>query len=161
MQPGRISHMIVGLKQTVPQRISEWLVSAILATWGLVVFFINDATWAADVYSGLARIGDHRIWGAAALVIGCAKLIALFINGAMRRSPHARACGSFLAMFIWLQLSAAALFADALTVGLAVYPWLFLIEFYNLHRAARDAGLSDFVFRSTREARKDAELAQP
>jgi len=153
--------MIAELDQTFPLRISEWLLSVILTTWGMIVFFMPDNAWLMPSMEALRSIeSDRHVWGGCAIVIGMARLVALFINGAMRRTPHLRAIGAFMSIFIWVQLSFGVLIAPVVTMATAVIPWLLICDLHNLYRAGKDARYSDLSARAKYgEARKDAKPA--
>lgn len=157
----RLQAMVDGLQHHFQIRISEWLLSGILTTFGLVCFFLPHATW-QSIYGGLNWLGDQHVWGVAAGTLGLSRMIALFINGALYRTPHFRAVGAFLSIFIWLQLSFGLLTADTITLGLAVFPWFVIVDVHNLYRAGRDASFSDQKLRALRsgEAMRNAQPAQ-
>lgn len=154
--------MIVKLQQHFPLRVTDWLVSNILLTWGLLLFYVTPETWDGGFFSGLRVVAGQETWATVAVVLGLARIVALFINGAMRRTPHVRAMGAFLSVFIWLQLTLGMLNAETTGVGLAFYPWLFLADIYNVYRAAQDARDSDVRHAGVKERRnrKDATSAE-
>lgn len=150
--------MLVSLAHHFPQRVTEWLVSGFMISWGLSCLNSPQAAFDHPVYVEIAKIAPIHIWGTIAFVIGMARVCALFINGAVQRSPHARALGAFVSNFMWLQLALGAIGADWSGPTTMVYPWLFAADFYNVFRAARDARLSDSLAMS-RRALENAERA--
>lgn len=142
--------MIVKLTKTFPIRITEWLLACIMFSWSLVCYNLTASEWASPLYTGLARLGDSKTWGAFAFSIGVIRLAALGINGAWRPSPHFRAICAFLACFMWLQISLGMLIEDVRSTGIAIYPWLLLADIYNVFRASHDARLSDDRARAAR-----------
>ena len=89
-------------------------------------------------------------WGTACILIGGARLAFLFVNGLWRRSPHLRLLGAFAACFFWFQITAGFVFAGTWSTGLAIYPVLFLLDFYNILRAATDAAIVDHKYAEQR-----------
>jgi hypothetical protein len=142
--------MIVKLTKTFPIRVLEWLLAGIMFSWSIVCWNLRPHEWASPIYAGLAQLGDQNTWAFFAFWIGATRLAALMINGAWRPSPHLRAAGAFLACFMWLQITLGLLAVDVRTWALAVFPWLFLADIYNVFRAANDAGLADDRARAER-----------
>ena len=157
---GRLEMMIVRLADHFPLRVSDWACAMILTLWGLIGFYVAPTTWDLPIFSGLAHIAPQIIWATAAAFIGSARLIALFINGAVRRTPHVRAVGAFIAVFVWLQISLGLLWSDAIAPSLAVYPVLFIVDIYNVYRASEDARRADIKHRYSRGAERYAERAE-
>lgn len=143
MQQGTIQGMWVSLHEHFRVRVTDWLLSAILVSWGFALFAVDPHVWALPTFSGLSSIASQTAWATIATGIGLARLTALFINGSLRRSPHARLIGAFLTVFIWLQLSYGMVYPDVVGPGVAIFPWLALADIFNVYRAAMDAGASD------------------
>lgn len=156
----QLNMMIVRLADHFPLRVSDWACAMILTLWGLIGFYVSPQTWGLPIYSGLSHIAPQVIWVSAATFIGLSRLIALFINGAIRRTPHVRAVGAFLAVFVWLQISLGLLWSDALAPSLAVYPVLFIVDIYNVYRASEDARRADIKHRYSRGANRNAASAE-
>lgn len=135
--------MLVSLREHFRIRVTDWLLSAILFSWGFCLIWTSPAVWALPTFTGLARIAPQCVWAAAATIIGVGRLSALFINGALRRSPHARAAGAFLSCFIWVQLTLGMIGADWAGPGIGIFPWLALADAFNVIRATADARASD------------------
>jgi hypothetical protein len=135
--------MLISLHEHFKIRITDWLLSAILFSWGLALFAVDPSVWALPTLNGLSSIAPQIVWASAATVIGFARIIALFINGAMRRSPHLRLIGAGLTIFLWVQLSLGVLCSDMVGPGIAIFPWLAFADMFNVYRAATDARASD------------------
>jgi len=121
----------------------DWIVEGIVLTWGVTCLNVSPMDWQMPAYSSLRGYASQATWGLAMVVLGIARLTALYINGSMRRTPHTRMAGAFLTAFVWLQLSFAMATADAAAIaGIAIYPWLFLADIYNVYRAAQDAEMA-------------------
>jgi hypothetical protein len=136
------------------------LLAGIMITWGLACIYLPPEQWGWHGFDGLRRFADQQWWGAYAASLGLCRMIALFINGSMRRTPHMRAIGAFLSAFIWLQMSFGMMAAPAMTISLAIYPWLFVADIYNVYRAAQDAAASDQRAKFTQGASGNAASAQ-
>lgn len=135
--------MLISLHEHFPVRITDWLLSAILLSWGLALFAVDPQVWALPTFSGLSVFASQSTWAVVAAGIGLARIAALFINGAVQRSPHARGIGAFVTIFIWLQLSLGVFYSDLVGPGIAVFPWLAFADMFNVYRAAKDARVSD------------------
>lgn len=128
-----------------PLRVLDWFVAGIMFTWGATCLNVADATWQLSIYDGLRAWAGQNFWGFIMLGLGAVRLAALYVNGALRRTPHTRMVGAFLCAFIWLQLGFAMLQSETPPIaGLTIYPWLFLADIYNVYRAAQDAKVSDW-----------------
>lgn len=143
MKPETLEAMLVSLHEHFRIRVTDWLLSAILFTWGLALFATNPQVWALPTFSGLNNIAPQAYWATAATMIGLARLGALFVNGAVQRSPHLRLAGAFLSIFVWVQLSLGVFSSDLVGPGLAIFVWLALADMLNVYRAAMDARASD------------------
>lgn len=140
---GQLRMIILKLSQHMPQRATEWLLAGILLSWGVTCLYVPAAVWNGPAYSGLRGMADQTTWGVFAAGLGMVRLAALFVNGAVRRSPHARLIGAALSMFLWLQLSLAMFQGEVQAIAIAIYPWFLLTDLFNVHRAAQDARVSD------------------
>lgn len=153
--------MIVKLQQHFPLRVTDWLLGGILTSWGLVCLSLSPATWELPIYSGLRVMADQATWAWFAIVIGSTRMIALFINGALRRTPHIRGLGAFLSVFLWLQLAFAMFNAEINAIGVAIYPWLVVADIYNVLRASQDARDSDIRYSARKQGKlRNAERAK-
>lgn len=139
---GPLRMIVLKLQDHFPMRVTDWLLASILCTWGIAALWIDPTTWNQPIYSGLNYF-PREVWAAVGIIIGISRLIALFINGALRRTPHVRAVGAFLSCWVWWWLALGMLTAHQISFGIGVYPWLLIAEVYNVYRAASDARLSD------------------
>jgi hypothetical protein len=146
---GHAQMMVIKLQQHFPLRVTDWLLGGIVTTWGLVCLYLPASSWDQPIYSGLRHLADQETWGLFAVIVGVARMVALFINGAVRRTPHIRGMGAFVTMFLWLQLSLAMFNAEISTIGVAIYPWLFIADIYNVYRASQDARDSDLRYQAS------------
>lgn len=151
--------MILKLQDHFAVRVADWLVAGCLVSWGMALLGAPAEIWNHPIHSELAKLGSQTFWGAFAMALGTVRLGALFVNGAVRRTPHLRALGAFLTLFIWSQLL-LGLLASTLPSNAAIfYPWLLLADMYNVYRAAQDAKFSDLRARALEGAAKDAATA--
>ena len=149
--------MVLRLQDHFPLRITDWLLASILTTWGLAALAVDPVVWQLHINHELGEFASQDVWGSVTVALGMIRLTALFINGALRRSPHARAIGSFLTCFVWLQLTLGVFTAPMSTISAFVYPWLLIADFYNVFRASQDAKFSDMkAMAIQRRPREDA-----
>jgi hypothetical protein len=144
--------MLISLHEHFPVRVTDWLLSAMLFSWGGRVLFMDPAVWALPTYSGLNDLADQYTWGAVALCLGLMRLGALVVNGAVRPSPHLRLAGAFLAIFIWVQLSLGMMFSETTGAEVSIIPFLAFADMFNVYRAAQDARVADTKAKQRRRA---------
>lgn len=139
--------IIRSLKQHWPARKLEWLMSGFLISWGLYVMFHPDMfadPRTSDLFAGMTEMASvvnaypALLWGGGAFATGVMRAIALFINGAMTRTPMVRLIGSFISMFIVTQVSVALWRSGVPNMGLVVYPWFVVADLLSSYRAAID-----------------------
>ncbi len=141
----RIPMIIMKLGSHFPLRVVDWLVACVVLTWGVVCLNVGGETWYLPMYESLRLYASQAAWGWIAIALGSFRVMFLFINGAMRKSPHLRMIGAFLTAFMWLQLSFSMFQSEYNSIAAtAIYPWLFLADIYNVYRAAQDAKLADY-----------------
>lgn len=139
--------IIRSLRQHWPARKMEWLMSGVLVAWGWYVLmhpglFTDSAT--AKLFSGMASISEPiteypaLLWGGSAFVVGLARGIALFVNGAWTRTPLVRVVASFISMFIFTQIVIGLWQSGVPNTGLVVYPWFVVADLLSAYRAAVD-----------------------
>lgn len=140
--------IVRGVTEHFRARAPEWALSVMLVIWGAIVYAPGD-TFTTPAWSVMQLIADERTWGLSALIIGAIRLLALIMNGTFwttwygRLSPHVRAVMAFLSCFVWLQISLGLVLAGTVSTGLAIYPLLLALDFYNVLSAAHDAGDMD------------------
>lgn len=144
--------MLISLHEHFPVRVTDWLLSAMLFSWGGRVIYMDPNVWALPTYSGLNEIASQQTWGAVALCLGLMRLGALVVNGAVRPSPHLRLVGAFLAIFLWVQLSLGMMFSESTGAAVAIFPWLAFADMFNVYRAAQDARVADTKAKQRRRA---------
>lgn len=153
--------IIRSLKQHWPARKLEWLMSGVLISWGLYVLFhpglFHDPR-TRELFSGMAGMAElfnaypALLWGGAAFLTGLTRSIALFINGAMTRTPMVRLLGSFVSMFIVTQVAVALWKSGVPNTGLVVYPWLVVADLLSAYRATVDVVYAEKQRHDNKEA---------
>lgn len=133
----------VRFRETFPLRVAEWFTSGAMATWGLITLANPGLFSESRVLIELSHILGQTTWGWLALVGGLVGWTALAINGALRRTPHVRVACAMVRCLIWIQITVALLASGQATTALAMYPWVLVLDIYNVFRAAADAGHSD------------------
>lgn len=154
-----VVHSFRSLQETFEARASEWVLTGTVLSLA-VVFFINDEMFYRDSFQGMRSIIDDRlVWAFLCLIIGAIRLSVLFINGMYWRTPHFRAATAFMCAGIWFLFLIS--FMRNGSIMAAIMPWVFLLDAYNVKRASREAGKSEFIQRYVRkQGIRDAELAQ-
>jgi len=151
-----LAHLSHSLRETFPGRASEWALGLILFNWSLILTLNPELFEVSRSFVALRQLFDQSTWALLCLVGGGGRLIILAINGAWRRSPHARAAGAFLACFFWFQISIGLYQAGTGGTGLAVYPVLFFLDVFNVIRAGGEAGISDRFHKRVTKDEPDA-----
>lgn len=157
--------IIRSLRQHWPARKMEWLMSGVLIAWGWYVLmhpglFTSPAT--ATLFSGLASISapvtefPALLWGGGAFLVGLARGIALFVNGAWTRTPLIRVVASFISMFIFTQIVIGLWQSGVPNTGLVVYPWFVVADLLSAYRAAVDVVHAEKQREVPKETRRDA-----
>lgn len=156
--------IIRSLRQHWPARKLEWIMAGFMLSWGFYVLmhpdlFYNDAT--AVVMSGLVEISSSvtdypaLAWGGSCFIVGLARFLALFINGAYTRTPLIRLIASFISMFIVTQIVIGLWKSGVPNMGLVVYPWFVIADLLSSYRAAVDVVHAE----KQREAEKETRRA--
>lgn len=129
----------VRFQQTFPLRIPEWIEAAIMTCLGLMVLVNPGMFEQTPSFNGMAQILPQEAWGIAALILGMLGLVALAINGFWKATPFIRAMCAFARCFVWLQIIFGLMLTGIPTTGLVVYPWLLILDVWNINRATADA----------------------
>lgn len=127
------------LGQTFPTRMAEWFLGVVLFNWGLILIRPEETFNYSTSYAGLVNLAPEDWWAWGCLVVGGARLVALFINGAwVPPTYRLRSITSFLSLLFWFSISYGMMFGSNATTGLAVYPAMALLEYGCLWRTGRD-----------------------
>lgn len=122
----------------------EWFSGLAMLGWGVTLFMPGD-TLAGPQYQGFARFGlTEEFWAFAFTIIGCTRLVALWINGQWPRSPHIRMCGSIFGAVSWAQVAYLLTVSTYGVTGVAatgtvIYSLLAFFDILGVARAAFDA----------------------
>lgn len=134
------------LGQTFPNRMAEWFLGAALLSWGLILIRPEDTFNYSASYIGLANLADETTWAWGCLIVGSLRLVALFVNGMwVPPTYRLRSLTSFLSLLFWFSISYGMLFSGTATTGLAIYPWVTILEGVCLWRTGRDYQLHQLV----------------
>lgn len=155
--------IIRSIREYWPARKMEWLMAGFLLCWGLYVLlhpnlFTNAAT--AQLFSGLSAISavfteyPALFWGGGAFIVGLARVIALFVNGAWTRTPLIRLLASLVSMLIVTQIIVGLWKSGVPNTGLVVYPWLVFADLLSAYRAAVDVVHAEKQREVIRESRR-------
>lgn len=145
--------LIIKLKEHFPARISEWFNGVILTSWGLYLLLHPDLFSSPAMRVITKGMNDmvpfgynaESVWGLVAFTAGLIRLVALFINGAWSRTPALRMLTAAISAFVWTQVVIGLMTVP--NTGLAVYPWLVVIDIVAAYRAGRDVAISEVAQR--------------
>ena len=150
-----VVRIVRGVGDHFTARASEWALGAILIGWGYILSLPRE-TFHDETFEMMARLAPEWLWALAAILAGTFRILALLVNGTFqdtgysRWSPHVRAGMALVSCFFWLQIALSFLVGNPTGQGLAVYPILLALDFFNAYRASRDAWLSDEGMRNGR-----------
>lgn len=149
-----IIHSWTSFQQTFEARASEWFLGAITASLAIVTM-LNDDLFQGLNFVGLKSVFSQDTWALIFLVLGVSRIIVLIINGNYWRTPHFRCAMAFFSCFLWFQLALGL--APNMSLGLAVFPWLFLLDAFNALRAGREVGMAQVIQHHRQEAKSHGE----
>lgn len=128
--------------ETLPLRASEWVLAFIMFTWGMIVVTHPTMFATAPAFAGMEGIADQIMWGVSAIVLGVTGVVALGINGFWKATPFIRAFCAFTRCFFWLQITFGLIRSENPIDDLAIYPWLLVLDLWNIYRAMSDARIA-------------------
>ena len=145
--------VFASLKEHFPLRKLEWIMAGWLATWGAYILaypemFTDPRT--AAIFSGLNEVSDTygvagaHVWGWVAVIVGLARITALFINGLWRRSPVVRVVCAFISMYIVTQIVFGIAATGIPNTGIPTYTWLVIADLITVFVSGRDAVIAQF-----------------
>lgn len=123
-------------------RTVEFMLSWLMVGWGAVVL-LPGSVIVGPTSEFLLYLFSEPTWGALALFIGSARLVALVINGSWQRSPLLRFVGAAIGVMWWT--SQGAIYWIAVSRGglpfpnLSIYPVFVFFEAYSCFRCGQDA----------------------
>jgi hypothetical protein len=127
-------------------RLMEWQAALVMCVGGILM--IGNPTLMADSaigYDLMLRWADQATWGQFATLLGTVRLMVLAVNGAWRRSPHARAVAAFLSCAVWFPLYVS--FSAAAGWGMVFAAGVLFGDLLNIVRTMRDARVVDDTYR--------------
>lgn len=130
-----------------PVRATEWMLASMKLSFGFILL-LPYPIFNQPMLSGLARMGFQHTWGWIAFAAGLVHLIALYVNGTRRKSPHVRAFCSGIGSVFWLCVCKGMFAPGIPSTGWAIYPWLVIYSIRNVWTAMEDARRSDEKFKS-------------
>lgn len=134
-----------------PRR-SEWAAASVLLALGWMLSINGGLMSAAQSrgYELMLMIAPQPTWSTVMIVFASGRLLVLLINGAWRRSPHARGITAFLSCFFWTQITLSLAIAFDVAFILAC-GWLGM-EMSNILYAFRDARTIDHTYAAREKA---------
>ncbi len=153
--------LIQSLKTHFPARALEWFGAGVMFTYGYYVIThpqLFTAPETARLFSGLARIAEFFgqppiAIGVMAIITGLVRAGALFVNGAVTKTPLVRLMTSFASAYIWTSVTLGLVMADVANTGLVVYPWLLIADIVSGYRAGYDLVIAESVAKQARAQR--------
>lgn len=134
--------LIRELGKHFPARAPEWFDSGMMASWGLYVL-LHPEIFLKESFGGLASLtwpgaSPPLFWGFLALAVGLTHAVALFVNGAYRRTPLIRLATSMVSAYVWSQIVIGFWHSDRPNTGIVTYSWLVLMDAVSAYRASQD-----------------------
>jgi len=151
---GFVMRLAKGAAHNFAIRVSDWFASWVMLTFGFVVMLYPRVFDGNPWYGLLENLAPPATWGLVCWAIGMARVGALTVNGtfpSFRWSPHLRFMMAMTSCFVWFQITLGLIIAQLPTIGIAVFPHLFVFDLYNVFLAASEAGV---VERQHRNGRK-------
>lgn len=157
--------LIQSLKTHFPARALEWFGAGVMFTYGYYVIThpqLFTAPETAQLFSGLAQLagffGQPPIAiGVMAVVTGLIRACALFVNGAVTKTPLIRLLTSFGSAYIWTSVSIGLVLSDVSNTGLVIYPWLLIADIVSGYRAGYDLVIAEKVAKQARAQKNDGQ----
>ena len=124
-------------------RATEWLASAVLLTFAMVLAVPGETTTSTSGFRTFVQLGlDDAALAAPLGLIATARMSALYVNGAWKRSPIVRTVGSVAGASIFAMIGMAFVWpmfdvGAALSTG-AVYFTLAAFEALSAYRSGAD-----------------------
>lgn len=144
-----VTRVVVGITEHFPIRVSEWIMSYVLAGIGLGLCLIPNAFDASATYSEMDRqfsnspLGSEYTWGLICLGAATIRLIALVVNGTFKDhfpySPHLRGVATMVSAYVWGQILLGVVVSFMENgggwTGIPVYSGIMMLEAWNLFRS--------------------------
>jgi hypothetical protein len=131
--------MLVRISHAFRQRRSEWIAAVQCVLFGFVLLAPAE-TFSGPSFVVFREIMPEAVWGGVIASIGVVRLAGLIINGARRRiTPWMRLGGAILGCGVFTLVSVCFALSGVLSVWLAAWPVLAVVEMLNIQDTARDA----------------------
>lgn len=131
-------------------RFSEWWAAILLFSLGTYISMhpgMMTDPHSGTLWTGMTRIMPQETWGLAAVVVGGARLAALYVNGHHARTPAVRLAAAFFSAFFFTQLTVGLYNSGLQNTGIITYSLVVLADIYSGFRASQDV---TFVSRRAR-----------
>jgi hypothetical protein len=135
--------IIVHFKDTVRERVPEWISAACLIIWGSLLLSETSILWETQYFNILSSIASQAVWGYTSITVGLFRLISLAINGIWRPTAHLRALGALLGCIIWSGVLISYLGLDWNPPVIASKSAMLALDISALWFCAGDAKLAD------------------
>lgn len=131
-------------------RLSEWTAAGVVFFLGMILTANPELMHTANTrgYVLMLAIAEQPTWAAVMKGFGALRLLILFINGAWRRSPWARAACALLSCFFWTQITLS--FAPVFGFAFGLAAGFLCMDMVNVFRAMRDARIVDDAYARNR-----------
>lgn len=133
------------MRYAATRRVEIWM-SIIMMLTGFA-FLIPGETFSLPAYDFVERFVAEDYAGVLAVFVGGARLVALYYNGARRKTPLVRVVGAVGGFFFWVGI-VIGIFVSTVGVmpigfGLAIFPVFALAEIHAASVAAADIVILD------------------
>lgn len=138
-------------------RFAEWQNAIVLFGFGCYLILhpgMFEDPRVAALWSGLKAAAPQQAWGLICVLVGVARIGALWINGKHKRTPMVRLVASFFSAFVLTQIVLGLWNAGVPNTGLILYAVLILADLYSAFRASSDM---TFVARQEQSEKPTAE----
>jgi hypothetical protein len=136
-------HIKGNVRETFWQRSSEWACAFMVLLWGWRLGYLPGLFDGNAAFVRFSQVASQDVWAWGAIICGSARILILAINGAWRRSYHARGIAAFLCCGFWLQVAVSFYLSGSASTSLAIYPVLVVLETLHVLRAAVEARAAD------------------
>lgn len=120
--------LVVKFRKQWRYRCMEWMLSAGLTGWGLIVLQPYDL-FSRPYYAPFRNIAPEWAWGWSCFLVGLMRLMVLFINGSWPTgSPRLRFVGSCVGLAVWSLMMYGTTNRVPVLPGSATYAMVFIME---------------------------------
>ena len=149
-----------GIASHFYKRVASWIMAIMIMNIGIVLLIHGNMFDTNLSYTFMGRIAEEHTWAYGCLGVGLLRLTGLVVNGGFKNfrwSAHMRSIGSGLSCLIWLQIAIGFMVAPQTGLGMAIYPFLLILDAYNSYVAAQEAGADAKVLIDEKECGKALE----